>query len=172
MVGLRMPAGTPRSTSARVAVTGWSRRCCLTVDLGHERVYRTLQFVERLFASGNAGADEIQARWNVAGCQHRTKPTSKPIATHGRPDGATDGECHLRGYQVGIGDERTPQRIGPDSDPVAPKADEGLAFADPVDQADRRARPLSRRDFSTARPARVLMRARKPCLRARRRLLG
>jgi hypothetical protein len=33
-------------------------------------------------------------------------------------------------------------------------------------------RPLARRDFSTARPARVLMRARKPCLRARRRLLG
>jgi hypothetical protein len=31
---------------------------------------------------------------------------------------------------------------------------------------------LARRFLSTARPARVLIRARKPCLRARRRLLG
>ena len=41
-----------------------------------------------------------------------------------------------------------------------------------IDQADKRARPLSRRDLRTARPARVLMRARNPCLRFRRRLLG
>jgi hypothetical protein len=31
---------------------------------------------------------------------------------------------------------------------------------------------LARRDFNTARPARVLIRARNPCLRARRRVLG
>jgi hypothetical protein len=38
--------------------------------------------------------------------------------------------------------------------------------------ADRRARPFPRRDASTERPARVLMRVRNPCVRARRRLFG
>ena len=46
------------------------------------------------------------------------------------------------------------------------------AVADPPDQAESRVRPLSRRALMIARPARVRMRARKPCLRARRRLLG
>ena len=44
--------------------------------------------------------------------------------------------------------------------------------ADPLDQADSRARPLARRFLSTARPARVLMRARNPCFFARRWALG
>ncbi len=39
-------------------------------------------------------------------------------------------------------------------------------------QADRRARPLRRRSPRIARPARVRIRRRKPCLRARRRLFG
>jgi hypothetical protein len=55
---------------------------------------------------------------------------------------------------------------------VSLEADEGVTVTDPGDQAERRVRPLSRRDFSTARPPRVLIRARKPCLRLRRRLLG
>lgn len=38
--------------------------------------------------------------------------------------------------------------------------------------ADRRLRPLARRALITARPPRVAMRARKPCRRARFRLLG
>ncbi len=38
--------------------------------------------------------------------------------------------------------------------------------------ADREARPLARRREMTVRPARVRMRARKPCTRARRRLFG
>lgn len=40
------------------------------------------------------------------------------------------------------------------------------------DQAVSRARPFLRRACTMARPARVRMRIRKPCLRARRRLLG
>lgn len=35
-------------------------------------------------------------------------------------------------------------------------------------QTDSRLRPLARRAFTTARPPRVLMRTRKPCVRARR----
>lgn len=40
------------------------------------------------------------------------------------------------------------------------------------DQTAKRARPLARRAFSTARPALVFMRARKPCVRLRRVLEG
>lgn len=39
-------------------------------------------------------------------------------------------------------------------------------------QADKRLRPLARLELKMARPARVSMRARKPCLRERFRLLG
>ena len=39
-------------------------------------------------------------------------------------------------------------------------------------QAESRSRPLARRALRIARPARVFIRARKPCLRFRRRLLG
>ncbi len=39
-------------------------------------------------------------------------------------------------------------------------------------QADKRARPLARRRLRISRPALVLMRALKPCLRLRRRLFG
>ncbi len=151
---------------------GHSDRRCSSIDLRQQRLHRLFHLDERLFACGSSDADEIQARLDVAGCQHGTKTSTKSISMHGGTDGATDGERHLGGHQIGIEDERTPQRIGPDPNPVPPEADEGVAFADPVDQAERRARPLARRDFSTARPARVLMRARNPCLRARRRLLG
>ncbi len=43
---------------------------------------------------------------------------------------------------------------------------------DAADHADKRARPLSRRDFKTARPPLVFIRLRNPCFLARRRLLG
>ena len=46
------------------------------------------------------------------------------------------------------------------------------ALTDAADQADSRVRPLSRRALRIERPARVLIRARKPCLRARRRVFG
>lgn len=42
----------------------------------------------------------------------------------------------------------------------------------PADHAERRARPLARRDLRMARPERVFIRLRKPCFFARRRLLG
>ena len=45
-------------------------------------------------------------------------------------------------------------------------------MAYPADQAESLCRPLARRDFKMARPARVFMRWRKPCFLARRRLFG
>lgn len=47
-----------------------------------------------------------------------------------------------------------------------------LHGADCDAQAESRFRPFSRRRFRTMRPARVAMRARKPCLRLRRRTFG
>ena len=48
----------------------------------------------------------------------------------------------------------------------------GQHVGPPCSQADRRVRPLPRRAARMARPARVRMRVLKPCVRARRRLLG
>lgn len=48
----------------------------------------------------------------------------------------------------------------------------GRPAGDATDQALRRWRPLARRDLSTARPARVAIRARNPCFLALRRELG
>ena len=63
---------------------------------------------------------------------------------------------------------------GATTDPTTapPQFLERAAITNSPDQADRRRRPLSRRERNTLRPARVDMRERKPCFFARRRLLG
>lgn len=165
-------AGMSRSTTTHDAV---SRSCrCLrsNYNLAHQVRQTSLEVCERMFVHASAGADQQQPRRHLVVAKHRSEPTTQQIALDGRPGGAADGEGHLRWNHLGIGNERAPERIDPHTDAISPEADECVAFANPVDQADRRARPLARRDFSTARPARVLMRARKPCLRARRRMLG
>ena len=52
------------------------------------------------------------------------------------------------------------------------KTGESETSRNPADHAERRARPLERRDLRMARPERVFIRLRKPCFFARRRLLG
>ena len=164
--------GIPRSTTTHDAASTSCRWGRSIRNLAYQLCQAALEFCERTFVGASAGADEQEPRRHLALPKHRSKPSTQQIALDGRPGGATDGERHLRWNHLGIGNERAPERLDPHTDAVSPKADECVALADPVDQADRRARPLARRDFSTARPARVLMRARKPCLRARRRLLG
>lgn len=66
----------------------------------------------------------------------------------------------------------TPQCTRRRTSPVLAKLIELSPTAESPDQADSLARPLARRDLRMARPARVDIRARKPCLRARRLLLG
>ncbi len=51
-------------------------------------------------------------------------------------------------------------------------ASQALVGPEHANQADRRLRPLARREEITARPARVRIRMRKPCVFARRRLFG
>lgn len=59
-----------------------------------------------------------------------------------------------------------------DSPTASAELGERTAIADPPDQADSLARPLSLREARIRRPARVDMRWRNPCRLARRRLLG
>jgi len=191
--GPQMPADRSRSTRWLCAGTrssrwSWCRWCrcrwgkcrwCRCRWLVRARSHRreqplhgVVEFDERAFASASMGAEQVQPRWKIVATQDLAESTPEPVALHGGTGGATDRECHAWRNQSRIVDERAPERVDPHAGAFAPKANEGVALADPVDQADRRARPLARRDLSTARPARVLMRARKPCLRARRRLLG
>ena len=182
----RTPADRSRSSGWLVA--GSRFRCCSPrgswcrrrrprlVDAGsqggQQPLHGVVEFCERVFASASMAAEQVQPRRKILLTQDLAESTSQPVSLHGGTGGATDGECHAWRNQSRIVDERAPERIDPHASAFSPKADEGVALADPVDQADRRARPLARRDLSTARPARVLMRARKPCFRARRRLLG
>ena len=55
---------------------------------------------------------------------------------------------------------------------VVPHANRGGQHRSRRDQAERTRRPLRRRADKIARPARVRMRSRNPCVRARRRLFG
>jgi hypothetical protein len=60
----------------------------------------------------------------------------------------------------------------PDPPSLGLQSGEHPAVGDRADHAERRRRPLARRAFSTARPLRVAIRWRNPCLRERRRLFG
>ena len=142
------------------------------VRLGHQRDRGRRELVERQFGRAGSSADQENARWHVDIVQDRPQPPPETIACHRIPLGATDRERHPGRRHHLIVDEPTPQRIGPNLDSSSSQTSERLTVADTVDQADRRARPLARRDLRTARPPRVLMRARKPCFRALRRLFG
>ena len=93
-----------------------------------------------------------------------------PVADHGTPDLAGQGE---RQPDLGsLGEEHHAERALADPDPPLAQGAKGLPVSDRFDQADSFARPLSRRLRSTARPARVDMRWRKPWFLARLRTLG
>src|SRR5258706_1940056 len=96
----------------------------------------------------------------------------EPIARHSRSDGAADGIRHLRRRNERVEYERAPQHSGANARAVSSYSLERGSPVKAPDQADRRCRPLARRALMTARPPRVLMRARKPCFFARCRLLG
>jgi hypothetical protein len=68
--------------------------------------------------------------------------------------------------------ERAPDALPSSLSPVLPSRQVSRKPAGTPGQAESRARPRRRRAFTTARPARVDMRCRNPCLRARFRLFG
>lgn len=89
-----------------------------------------------------------------------------------RADRTPDGESHLRHSTRGIREHHAPDHTATNTCSLLAQAPEVVTTVQSVDQADKRWRPLRRRAFSTARPARVDMRARKPCFIDRRFLFG
>ena len=134
------------------------------------------KLIERQFGRARTCPDQQEAGWQrigeLARREQRPQPAAEPVARDGGTERAADRERRTRRRDHQVGQEVAPQVRAVDPRTVTTQALERVALADPVRQADRRARPLARRFLSTARPARVLIRARKPCLRARRRLLG
>jgi len=104
--------------------------------------------------------------------QEMPQPSTDEIARRGRTDDAADRKCHLRWRDQWIEYVCAPQRSGSDARAAPGQSPECGPPVQAADQADRRWRPLSRRDLRMARPARVLIRARKPCFLARWRLFG
>jgi hypothetical protein len=102
----------------------------------------------------------------------RSQPPPQPVAHHGRTNRTADRERDARRHRVGVVEVRAPQGLASGSATFPSKPIEGSSVADAPDQADSRVRPFNRRDLMIARPARVRIRARNPCLRARRRVLG
>jgi len=109
-----------------------------------------------------------------------TKLPFDAVPGHGRANRPADRESYPRGL-LGelrvVPDEQVPDETGPPCAGTCPHGQRELsAAAHPglrrKDQALSRSRPLRRRAASTARPARVRMRSRNPCVFARRRLFG
>ena len=134
------------------------------------------QLIERVFASGRAGADEqppaleLQFGGDAARRAARSRRRSR-LRRDRRADRAADGEGDARRDCGGIVEERHHRVSVLAVRPMRPVARTPVARGS-ADQADSRVRPLSRRALMIDRPARVRIRARKPCLRARRRVFG
>lgn len=94
------------------------------------------------------------------------------IANDGRSDGTTDGEADVQRRLPRLIQVSAPQGLRPSAATMAQQCLEVASLTDPTAQAESRARPLRRRALRMARPDRVRMRARNPCLRARRRVFG
>jgi hypothetical protein len=174
----RRRAGTGRlpTASGAVPVCARRRRAVRQAvrqavdDVGELR----LQLGERQFDRGRVGADQHRSRrqsW-LERSQDRPQPAAEPVAHHGRSEGASERVRHERGRGGRFGTPATPECGTADPFPVACEVLERRPGTERDDQAERRARPLARRLLSTARPARVDMRARKPCFLARRWVFG
>ncbi len=143
-----------------------------------QQVQVELEFDERAPGGTCLTAEQILARWQLpAGsrrAQHGPQLPAHTIANDGGSERATERERHPRRRRAcwRIEEVGAPQHSGPSAPTIGRDAREGAALSDAPDQADSRCRPLARRAFKTARPARVLMRLRKPCFLARRRLFG
>ena len=96
---------------------------------------------------------------------------AQPVARHGVPTAPTDRERNLGiAFAVCIQPANPHRTVAPRADPG--ECGEGRMAANSVNQAEIRARPRARRDFSTARPARFFIRRRNPCFFLRFRLFG
>jgi hypothetical protein len=145
---------------------------------GEEVGHLDIQFIERAFAGSWCGSDEqLPGREQRAlaarrGAQQLAQAATEPVADDGRSDRAADGEGDPGRDHVGVAQVPAPQRRRAGAAAMTGQSLELASLTDAADQAESRARPLSRRALMIERPARVRIRARKPCLRARRRVFG
>ena len=121
----------------------------------------------------SARADEIAPGPQSVGVLGEEGPQtpSRPVPFDGGAAEAVERERHTRSLEFGICCERHPQQLAAEAATAAQRCEVGPAAAR-IDQALSRCRPLRLRAFTIARPARVDMRWRKPCRRARLRLWG
>src|SRR5947209_753466 len=106
-----------------------------------------------------------------------SQPAPYPIARRSAADVTSDGEtdarrCRAVNNEVCNQSGRGRTTAVPHSELKIAAAAQSVLRGQHEDQAVSRERPLRRRAAMIARPARVRIRNRKPCLRARRRLFG
>ncbi len=146
------------------------------MDVGQQRHHLVPDLIERTFGDRRTYTDEqvpVVERATSSGLpEHGAEAAASPVAHDGRPDGPTNRERQTTGDDRRVVDVAAPQGAGPGAAAIAVQSLEVAPLVDPADQADSRARPLSRRALMMERPARVRIRARNPCLRARRRVFG
>ncbi len=164
-------------TSRSVVRRGSRSSSCGLLDGGREQGCRFVaERAERVFAYRRCRPDEQPSviESDLGGDRRDDRPelAAQPIASRRRSDGTADREGDAQRHCRGIVEKGAPQGLGSGRAAGSRQCLERPAAADPPDQADSRVRPLSRRALMIDRPARVRIRARKPCLRARRRVLG
>ena len=145
------------SSSATTSLPDAARRTCVCSRPASPRSAATRAALPPPGRSSRRshGADGADRLRRVAG------PIDRPIAKATR-NGTAVGSLRKVHHSVSV------RAVRPD------RAErlERPASADLPDQAESRVRPLRRLALMIERPARVRMRARKPCLRARRRVFG
>lgn len=180
----REPAGT--TTRPEQAERGWFQRC--RPGSWPHRIHRIARCPEPCHQAANCRnqrlvrrglglgtrTEQVHTGRNLVslGFHKHTKSPPKAISLHCGPERPAEGIGHLRPGQRWIEKHCARQRTDPQMPAFRAKPEERTSTRDLVDQALSRYRPLARRAFSTARPARVDIRWRNPCFRALRRLLG
>jgi hypothetical protein len=152
-------------------------------DLLHRLSDHSNQFLELQFMSfGTCSNDDVEPAIRGNACYRFSQTSASPVAGHRAP--AIDFR-----HESDAGGPAVPGRGTRNNDPVASGASAGVqdlaelpaVRKGPIDghrsgtrspYADNLLLPLARRALRIARPARVRIRARKPCLRLRRRVLG
>ena len=127
--------------------------------------------------------DQVVANWRTSHLpvqigHDSTQSPPDAVSNNSTTDGTTNGVCNpratnrrLSGRGVGC-PEPDLKRSAANGSTITAKGQEVVSVMKSTNQADSRARPLWRREFTMARPALVRMRLRKPCFRARLRTFG
>ena len=161
-----MPARAPKLGLSNFGASAMGRR--------QAHGNRVAELVERLVTGAGRHTDEVPVALGErrrASRNDGSQAPANPIPLHRIPDRATHGVRHLRWVPVLESGLTDPHRAVA-AWSGARQLGECRTAANSVNQAESLARPRLRRDLSTARPARLRIRSRKPCFFLRFRLLG